>query len=74
MAMRKLSDPLICQGLQSLGNIQLFLFEAKVVLICVDDALPALWLRMRPNPFYCTSQDILQKQDLYTNYLTKFSV
>ena len=43
--MIQLSGPVIFQGLQCLENIQLFLFEAKVVLISVANALPALWLR-----------------------------
>ena len=45
-------------------NIQLFLFEAKVVLISAAAVLPALWLNMMPNPSCGTSQNIPPKQDL----------
>ena len=44
-------------ALQCLENVQLFLFDAKVVLIFVAAVLPALWLGMMPNPSYGTSQD-----------------
>ena len=40
-------------------------FESIVVLIFVAAELQALWLRMMPNPSYCTSQDMSQKQDLW---------
>ena len=58
--MIQLSDRDDFQGLQCLENIQLFLFDAKVVLISVAAALPSLWLKMMPNPSYCTSQDMPQ--------------
>ena len=56
IAIIQVSDPEIFSGISVSGK--LFLFEAKVVLIAVAAALPALWLRMMPNPSYCTSQDM----------------
>ena len=55
--------PVVFSGI-AVSGIQLFLFGAKVVLISVAAALPALWLRMMPNPSYCTSQDMPQMHDL----------
>ena len=60
------------QGLQCLGNIQQFLFEAKVVLISAAAVLQALWHTMMPNPSYCTSQNVLQKQDLWNIFFNEF--
>ena len=51
----------LCQGLQHMGDIQLFIFEAKVVLISIAAYLPVF-----PNDaesFPCTSQVHPQKQD-----------
>ena len=55
--MIQLSDPVIFSGIAVSENLQLFLFDAKVVLIFVAAVLPALWLGMMPNPSYGTSQD-----------------
>ena len=52
------------QDMQSLKVNQRFLFGLKVVLISVAAALSASWLKRMPNPTYCTSQDIAQKEDL----------
>ena len=62
--MIQLFDPVDFSGIAVSGIFQPFLFETKIVLISVAAALPALWLRKMPNPSYCTSQDISQKQDL----------
>ena len=76
MALIQLSDPVILSGLQRLGNIERFLFEANVILISVAAVLPALWLRMMPDPgpFNCSSQDMPQMNDLWDKFFDEISV